>query len=367
MAELQNSILYGLNRGLMGNRELMVQLHLTVKCDQNCTHCYLHEDSYYKSLVTNELPKEKILNLIDDLVLYAKRQNMTISFHITGGDPILSKNFWEVLEAIKAKYHNIPITIMVNSYHVTETSIREMKKRGVLQYQISLDGLESTHDMIRKKGSFEDGIRALSIIHEQGLVAAGMFTVSRRNYKDFIPLYRYLDELGIVDNLALDRMTAIGNGRNESDELLLPEEYRDFLFSIYKFVAIERPAIVVNIKDNLWKLMLYELGLTLPIPQSKAQICNGCPVGKTICIMPDGEFFLCPRIPISVGKYPEQPIEKIVKNGKQFVVGPLYEKYKGCKTCALFPYCRGCIAASYAASNNLTERDPGCWKKIPQQ
>lgn len=162
-------------------------------------------------------------------------------------------------------------------------------------------------------------------------------------------------------------MTAIGNGRNESDELLLPEEYRDFLFSIYKFVAIERPAIVVNIKDNLWKLMLYELGLTLPIPQSKAQICNGCPVGKTICIMPDGEFFLCPRIPISVGKYPEQPIEKIVKNGKQFVVGPLYEKYKGCKTCALFPYCRGCIAASYAASNNLTERDPGCWKKIPQQ
>ena len=203
MAELQNSILYGLNRGLMGNRELMVQLHLTVKCDQNCTHCYLHEDSYYKSLVTNELPKEKILNLIDDIVLYAKRQNMTTSFHITGGDPILSKNFWEVLEAIKAKYHNIPITIMGNSYHVTETSIREMKKRGVLQYQISLDGLESTHDMIRKKGSFEDGIRALSIIHEQGLVAAVMFTVSRRNYKDFIPLYRYLDELGIVDNLAL--------------------------------------------------------------------------------------------------------------------------------------------------------------------
>lgn len=45
------------------------------------------------SLVTNELPKEKILNLIDDIVLYAKRQNMTTSFHITGGDPILSKTF----------------------------------------------------------------------------------------------------------------------------------------------------------------------------------------------------------------------------------------------------------------------------------
>ena len=133
--------------------------------------------------VVAQIAKEKILNLIDDIVLYAKRQNMTTSFHITGGDPILSKNFWEVLEAIKAKYHNIPITIMGNSYHVTETSIREMKKRGVLQYQISLDGLESTHDMIRKKGSFEDGIRALSIIHEQGLVAAVMFTVSRRNYK----------------------------------------------------------------------------------------------------------------------------------------------------------------------------------------
>ena len=281
----------------------------------NCKKIYLF---YIYLLVTNELPKEKILNLIDDLVLYAKRQNMTISFHITGGDPILSKNFWEVLEAIKAKYHNIPITIMGNSYHVTETSIREMKKRGVLQYQISLDGLESAHDMIRKKGSFEDGIRALSIIHEQGLVAAVMFTVSRRNYKDFIPLYRYLDELGIVDNLALDRMTAIGNGRNESDELLLPEEYRDFLFSIYKFVAIERPAIVVNIKDNLWKLMLYELGLTLPIPQSKAQICNGCPVGKTICIMPDGEFFLCPRIPISVGK--SLTCRRVNVHIKQFIV-----------------------------------------------
>lgn len=74
MAELQNSILYGLNRGLMGNRELMVQLHLTVKCDQNCTHCYLHEDSYYKSLVTNELPKEKILNLSHLAILCVLRR-----------------------------------------------------------------------------------------------------------------------------------------------------------------------------------------------------------------------------------------------------------------------------------------------------
>lgn len=363
VAELQNAILYGLNRSCMHRKELIVQLHITAKCDQSCMHCYLHEDDYYKSLLTNELSANEFIHLIDDIIQYTNDRQCPAVLDITGGDPLLSNNFWDIIKTIRAKYPHVPISIMGNSYHIDSATAQALKKLGIWQYQISIDGLKETHDQIRRTGSFSDAIRALSVIHAEAITATVMFTVSRKNYKEFIPLYKYLDSLGIVDCLGLDRMTAIGKGKELENELLSAEEYRQFLFSVYKFISIEKPNLVVNIKDNLWKLLLYELGLTLPISTEEPEICSGCAAGKTLCVMPNGEVFSCPRIPISIGKYPEQTVEEIIEQNSLSPVIFSYSEYEGCNACVLLPYCRGCRAASYAASGNILTKDPNCWKE----
>ena len=93
MAELQNSRFYGMNGNIIGNRELLVQLHITAKCDQNCAHCYLHEENNYEKLIKNELSKETLFSLIEELSCYANQRGGKLSLYITGGDPILSEKF----------------------------------------------------------------------------------------------------------------------------------------------------------------------------------------------------------------------------------------------------------------------------------
>ena len=119
-----------------------------------------------------------------------------------------------------------------NSFHIGESEAIRLKTYGIVAYQLSLDGLEETHDSNRRKGAFKDVIRALTVLHNAGITTQIMFTVSKNNSCDFIPLLEYLDGLGIVDTVGFDKMIPEGNAKKR-DDYLSEEEYREFLFSVF--------------------------------------------------------------------------------------------------------------------------------------
>lgn len=89
-------------------------------------------------------------------------------FYITGGDPILHRDFWRLAEELHAR--GAKWCIMGNPFHLTDEVCARMHALGCRKYQLSLDGANAaTHDLFRKPGSFDETLRAAECIKRSGM------------------------------------------------------------------------------------------------------------------------------------------------------------------------------------------------------
>lgn len=93
-------------------------------------------------------------------------------------------HFWFLLSLMKE--HDIPFTLMGNPFHLTDEVCRKMRDYGCDKYQMSIDGMEHTHDWFRKPGSFKTTLEKIKVINDTGITSVIMTTVSGTNI-DEIP------------------------------------------------------------------------------------------------------------------------------------------------------------------------------------
>ena len=142
-----------------------VQWHITDMCDQRCKHCYIFSEDNKKCI--KEMNFEDIKRTYQEIKDMCKKLNKLPYLYITGGDPILHPNFWDLLEMCKKD--NIPFTILGNPFHLTYDNCKRMKELGCDKYQMSIDGLEKTHDWFRKPGSFKTTLEKIDCINKAGI------------------------------------------------------------------------------------------------------------------------------------------------------------------------------------------------------
>ena len=361
MADLSNRLLYGYNFPI--KEGISMQYHITTECDQNCDHCYMHNSVSYEQQQLNVLSLDNSLMLVDQFFELLSRYKIKGLIALTGGDPILSPNFWSFLEYCKKYSSRISVSILGNSYHIHRKSAEELQKLGVISYQISIDGLEQTHDSIRSKGSYSDSFRAFEVLRNADILTLAMITVSRRNSSELIQLLKILNSNQFVSFCSFDRMSPIGNGIQLLDEMFTADEYRELLFAVHKSEVFAKKILATK-KDNLWKLLYSDLGLVDPFEPSKySYIVSGCVAGTaSISVLSDGTCYACRRLEIPIGKFPEKSLSEIfLENSLTSELRDL-SNYQGCASCNLLPYCRGCLATRYALGNSIWDKEPYCWR-----
>lgn len=333
------------------------QFHITDSCDQRCEHCYIFSEGHEKLV---EMPFEKVVYVIDQAREMCGLTNTLPYFFITGGDPILHSRFWDILEYLHQ--HEIPFTILGNPFHLTDDVCQHLKSLGCESYQLSIDGMANTHDLIRKPGSFKTTIEKISVLKRNGIEAAIMTTVSGTN-KDEIP--------DIIDIVVENHADSFSFARycptsQEKSTHLSPLEYRELLDRIWrKFEEHKDKGTAFGLKDHLWKLYLYEEGL-LKIPEEidENKIYDGCHCGQShITILPTGDVMACRRFENHLGNVFKETLVDIWKGDKikEFKKLSLFKK---CKDCELLIFCRGCPAVAYGYHHNFYASDPQCWKDI---
>src|SRR4030043_343180 len=141
--------------------DFFVQLHLTERCNLKCRHCY-------QSGKVSEMNYKEICRAIDNIKEAVQRwvteyeMEMSPSFHFTGGEPLLRKELFLILDYVRG--NGFSIALMSNGTLIDSDMAQRIKEAGVSDVQISLDGVEDTHDSFRGKGSFQrtlEGIRNL--------------------------------------------------------------------------------------------------------------------------------------------------------------------------------------------------------------
>lgn len=343
-----------------------LQWHVTAKCDQKCKHCYMYESPFFESELNNELSLKDCFKIIDDFEATLARLNKQGTIFFTGGDPILREDFFDILKYANSKKIS-PLGVMGNPFHIDKTSAKKLKENGVMMYQISLDGMKNTHDMFRKPGSFDETIRAYEVLKEAGIYPTCMLTLSKLNMKEIFDIIRLCAELELAA-FDFDRLVPVGMGETLKDDLIDPMEYKAFLLEVkneYKRLKKKGSKTQFGFKDNLWGLVLEkdeeaEFQTILP---SGLETKRGCLIGEAgLVLLADGNTMACRRLPILVGKLPEQSMEDIFLNSSALNELKNMRKVEICGQCDNYDNCKGCRAVAFGASGgNYYAKDPGCW------
>lgn len=337
-----------------------MQWHLTNGCDQACQHCYIYQNVNYLKETKKELTFKETVLVVDDFLSFCDKMECEPRLSITGGDPLLYKYIWETLSYIASK--NIRFSILGNPFHLDREKCDELKKLGCVSYQMSLDGLENTHDRIRKNGSFRTTLEKIPLLKQSGIKTAIMTTVSRLNYLEVPGLIRMVVEHG-VDTYAFARYCPTPDD-DAKDSLISPLEYKDFLQRVWNvYEELADRGTTFSLKDHLWTLFLYEKGL-ISIGHSDV-IVDGCNCGfRHITLLPDGMVYACRRFTSPVGNVLENNIGDIFL-GEKMEEYRSVDKLSDCSNCELLNYCRGCHAVSFGTYGSFFAKDPQCWKNYP--
>lgn len=342
----------------MENPTFSIQWHLTTKCEQRCKHCYLFNSDKAASEIAGErlVSLARINKVADDFVQTCRRMGARPRVALTGGNPLLHEHFWTILTHLKGL--GVKVHVLGNPFGITDDVARSLLANGVSRFQLSLDGLENTHDAFRKSGSYRATEKACRTLTRNGIGVAIMTTISRLNMGEIPELAEKAVEMG-AGAYAFSRFCP-----SDGDASSLPTatEYRQFLFVMWEtFKRLDGRGTRFVLKDHLWTLFLKEIGKFQP-QDTGGVIVDGCGVGIShLTVLADGTVYACRRFESPVGKVPDQGFYDIFF-GERLDEYRDVERMEKCSKCEMLPYCRGCMAVAHSVTGDWKAADPQCWK-----
>jgi radical SAM protein with 4Fe4S-binding SPASM domain len=344
------------------------QWHITTRCGHRCQHCYMYDPATWPAEREDTLSMEELVRIMDRLAEFEQAWDAEIGHvAVSGGDPLLRPDWKEFIAELRRR--GIHVSMMGNPETLTAQNIASLVELGVDQYQLSLDGLEATHDAFRRDpGTFQRTLRALTDLREAGISCNVMATLFPTNADELIPLLRFVAEETDATSFSFDVGVFVGNA-SELGQNFAPEDLQRFFRKYHaekKRLAEAGNPIRVHEKSNLHRLTRFEQGEFYPVSCSDIGCAGGCLLGWTsMAILSDGTVLGCRRMPTSiVGRLPQQSVEEI------WLGSPLLRTYRrrasfvGCGDCDFYQHCRGCPANVYSMTGDALAANPLCFRDL---
>lgn len=331
---------------------LILQLHITAKCNQKCLHCY-HEKYAGEELNLNEI--EKVIEQYKELLnIYIKNStNIKGHVNITGGEPFIRRDILDILKILHTNREYFSFGILTNGTYLNDENCKKLKEYGVSFVQVSIDGTPKTHDYIRGKGDFKKTIKALKILRKHRIRSMISFTAHKDNYMEYPYIARTARKYRVY-KLWTDRLVPMGNGKEMESNLLSPEEMLEYL----NIVKQEQDKQLLNRSYGT----IIEMNRALNFLKT-GKTTYTCSAGNSlITILENGDVLPCRRMPIPTENILDKSLKDIYFNNEVFKnLRKEREPDIACSKCLYFNICKGgsrCI--SYAVNGTPFGADPSC-------
>lgn len=130
----------------------------TWRCNLACRHC--GSDCKSSSLLP-DMPADDFLKVIDSVIPHVDPHIVNIV--ITGGEPLVREDIEYVGRQLYDR--EFPWGIVTNGLFLTESRFESLRRAGLHNIAISLDGLEETHNWMRNNPkSFERAYEAIKMV-----------------------------------------------------------------------------------------------------------------------------------------------------------------------------------------------------------
>lgn len=202
-------------------------LELTLKCNENCLHC----GSRCGDVKSADLSVETYKDFLDKLKADFGTGDKMLC--ITGGEPLLRKEFFEIMTYAKDLGFRWGMTS--NGTLIDAEVAHKLKEAGMSTISISIDGLPDTHDEFRRvPGAYERAICGINCLIEEGGFKNIQVTtvVTAKSIKELDRLYEIFDKMDI-DSWRVIGIEPMGRALDHP-ELILSDEDQKYLFEFIR-------------------------------------------------------------------------------------------------------------------------------------
>ncbi len=183
-------------------------LHITTRCNLRCAHCF-HGD-----VETLDLPLDRIRRVMEE---FDELQGLRLM--ISGGEPLLHPLFWEINEM----FDEFSFRTIVLSNGTLFDDPSAAKRLRAHEVQVSLDGVEASHDALRGPGSFGRALRGLENLTETGVDVSVATMIHSANLADFDKLEKIVESVGAKE-WSIDAPARAGRWQQDSLAEINPQE-----------------------------------------------------------------------------------------------------------------------------------------------
>lgn len=267
-----------------GESIAIIQFQYNYACNFRCQHCSVKRFQGKK--------EGRQVTIADVRSLFLQADEMGLArVTITGGEPLVFKDFDELVAAIDPQ--KFYINCDSNGWLLTADRARHLKDIGVDRIQLSIDSLDAgEHDDFRgAKGSHERAMMAADIALDSGLAifVQTVVTKQRLHSEEFIKFVEFFNNKGI--GVFVTYAKPVGSWEGNFEVLVDKDDmrYMEELEKKHKVFTHLTPAYGLNI---------------------------GCIAVKGMfSVTQYGDVLPCPYIHTSIGNIFDEPLRDIIRRG----------------------------------------------------
>jgi putative heme d1 biosynthesis radical SAM protein NirJ2 len=323
---------------------LLASWNTTNKCNLACEHCYRDAGEKYE----DELTTEEGHSLLDEI---AKAGFRLMVF--SGGEPFMRDDILDLTR------HAVSVGLRPvygsNGVLLDYDMVKNVKDAGGAAIAISLHMIKKDeHDTFcGVEGAFEKSLEAMKNCRDLELPFQVNTTVFGRNNDEILDICDLAIEMGAKSHHVLF-LVPTGRGENIEEESLRERQYEKLIIDLLR----KRKETGFDIKPTCapqFMRIADQMGLDM------GRYTRGCLAGISyVSIIPNGDVWPCPYLPIKVGNVRETPFSEIWANN-EVLKRMRTQEYSGkCGPCDYNDTCGGCRARAYFYFDDYMAYEPWC-------
>jgi len=308
---------------------------LTSRCNLRCEHCYASSRPW-----SSELSEDRILEIVIEACKFGVE-----NLHLTGGEPLLRKDIFKILEAVD---NGTEVSLFTNLLAINRDKARKL---GSLRVHVftSIDGAtRKTHEATRGRGAWDLLMRGISILKEEGIGFTPIFSISRLNFKEAGEFVHLAERLGASSAVLLPVMPF---GRAENKD-----------FSADSYVCTEAITLAEKAAEELgFNITLWCMPFASLLVRSRYVSWDSCKSERNMDIGPSGEVLICDTLDIPVSSIRNKSFKEAWFELNSHSLFVEIMSNNPCPDCPASSVCKGgCYARSYKKYGSFTNPDPLC-------
>jgi radical SAM protein with 4Fe4S-binding SPASM domain len=336
----------------------IVPWRCTFECDSDCVHCV----SARKAAVPDEVDTAGAMKIVDQVSDFGAS-----FFGITGGQPFLRKDLFEVLGYATKLGLN---TSIITDGRLLDDKAFENIVKNQTKISVSIDGAEKTNDVIRGKGAYAAAVSAIEKFSRENLLNCLVYTfanageVTNVNEADMVhvlDLAKQYDARWVV----FHGFIPYSNDKTSLKADPTPQQYEWVCNKLYDLTPKYNGKPAINVYIPFYARVAKQRGMPDFGNWFNNFFLGRCFFGKFLSIAENGDAIPCSyNDSYRVGNTKDKSIKQIwadMQGSEFFNKVKDKQNIKGkCGVCEFRDICGGCRSAALFYTGDILGSDPRC-------